>query len=164
MIRSLENLGYKADASYPLYFYGEQLIPYHPSKDDWTKEGNMKILEIPNFADMTVESKDQYGRDRDQWPKFRTESAEKLMIHIRNHINYVKNKGLPVVLCFYFHPWEFVEIPKGPIRVSPKGSVLPDEYTIKNCGDYVLAQLEKLIDYLKSMGVVFMEARELAEK
>jgi peptidoglycan/xylan/chitin deacetylase (PgdA/CDA1 family) len=163
MIRSLEDLGYKVDASYPLYFYGERLTPYYPSRDDWTKEGDMKILEIPNFADMSIKSEDQYGRDRDQWPKFRTEGAEKLMIHVRNHVKYVMERGLPVVLCFYFHPWEFIKIPKGPIRVSPEGSVLPDEYLIKNCGDYALAQLERLIDYLKSMDAIFMEARELAD-
>jgi len=164
MVLSLEDLGYKADVSYPLYFYGERLTPYHPSRDDWTKEGDMKILEIPNFADMSIESRDKYGRDRDQWPKFRTEGAEKLMIHVRSHVKYVGDKALPAVLCFYFHPWEFVEMPKGPIRVSPEGSVLPDEYLIKNCGGYALTQLEKLIDCLKSMGAVFMEARELAEE
>jgi peptidoglycan/xylan/chitin deacetylase (PgdA/CDA1 family) len=164
MVRSLEDLGYKADVSYPLYFYGERLTPYHPSRDDWTKEGDMEILEIPNFADMSIESRDEYGRDRNQWPKFRTEGVEKLMIHVRNHVKYVRDRGLPVVLCFYFHPWEFVEMPKGPIKVSPEGSVLPEEYLIKNCGDYALTQLEKLIDCLKSMEAVFMEARELAEK
>jgi len=164
MVQTLENLGYKADASYPLYFYGERLVPYHPDKNDWTKEGDMKILEIPNFADITIKSKDPYGRDRDQWPKFRTEGAEKIITHVRNFVEYVSSKRLPAVLCFYFHPWEFVEMPKGPIRVSPEGSVLPEEYLIKNCGEYALTQFEKLVDYLSSMGAVFMTAQELAEK
>jgi len=164
LIRVLEDLGYTADASYPLFFYGEQLTPYHPNRNDWTKRGDMKILEIPNFADMSMKSKEKYGRDRDQWPKFRTEGAENLMIHIENHIKYVSSKGLPVVLCFYFHPWEFVEMPRGPIRVSPEGCVLPEEYLIKNCGDYALMQLEKLVDYLKSRRAEFLEARELAAK
>lgn len=66
---ALENLGYLADVSYPMYFYREQFAPYHPSKTDWTKRGNMRILEIPNFADMVMESKDSpLERDRDQWP------------------------------------------------------------------------------------------------
>jgi len=163
MIRVLEELGYKADLSYPLYYYGKQLVPYHPSNCDWTEKGDMKILEIPNFADITIESKDEYGRDRDQWPIFRTEGAEKLIMHIKNYINYVKSKGLPAVLCFYFHPWEFVEMPKGPIRTSPEGCVLPDEYITKNCGDYALIQLEKIIKHLKSIGTTFMKARELAD-
>ncbi|MBO7742392.1 MAG: polysaccharide deacetylase family protein, partial [Victivallales bacterium] len=33
---TLEELGYVADATYPMYFYREQLSPSHPSKDDWT--------------------------------------------------------------------------------------------------------------------------------
>lgn len=163
MISILDNLGYTADASYPLYYYGEQLVPYHPSRSDWTKRGDMKIVEIPNFADMYMKSEDKYGRDRDQWPIFRTEGADALMAHIRNHMRYVGERGLPTVLCFYFHPWEFVEMPKGPIRYSPEGVVQPDEYLIRNCGDYALAQLEKAIDDLKSIGAVFMKARQLAE-
>lgn len=164
MISALESMGYTADASYPLYYYGKQLTPYHPSKSDWTMNGDLKILEIPNFADMEMESKDKYGRDRDQWPLFRTEGADKLMIHVRNHIKYVRERGLPVVLCFYFHPWEFVEMPKGPIRVSPEGVVQPDEYLLRNCGEHALAQLEGIIDELKSMGASFMVAGDLAKR
>ncbi len=113
---------------------------------------------------MSIKSKDQYGRDRDQWPVFRTEGAENLIIHIKNYIKYLRDRELPVVLCFYFHPWEFIEMPKGLIQCSPEGKVLPDEYLIKNCGDYSLAQLEKIIDELKSIGSIFMEAGELAER
>ena len=82
VVNALERLGYTADATYPMYFYRERLTPYHPSKDDWTKEGDMKIIELPNFADLSMESKDQYGRDMDQWPLWRTESAEALMKHV----------------------------------------------------------------------------------
>jgi len=164
MVSTLESLGYKADASYPLYYYGEQLAPYHPSRDDWTKEGNLKILEIPVFADLTIESEDEHGRDRDQWPVFRTEGARELMKHIINHLRYLRDSGLRAVLCFYFHPWEFTEMPKGPIYVSLEGSVLPKAYLIRNCGDYALQQLEKTIDDLKSMGAIFLKAIELAKK
>jgi peptidoglycan/xylan/chitin deacetylase (PgdA/CDA1 family) len=163
MVCTLESLGYKADASYPLYYYGEQLAPYHPSRRDWTKKGDLEILEIPNFADMSIKSKDKYGRDRDQWPILRTEGADQLMTHVRNHVEYVRDRGLPVVLCFYFHPWEFTEMPVGPIRYSPEGSVLPDEYLTRNCGDYALVQLGRMIDILKSTGSIFMQAREVAE-
>lgn len=163
MVCTLESLGYKADASYPLYYYAEQLTPYHPSRDDWTKRGDLKILEIPNFADMSIESKDRYGRDRDQWPILRTEGADKLLARIKKHINYVRDRGHSVVLCFYFHPWEFVEMPTGPIRCSPEGSVVPDEYLIRNCGDYASEQLGKMIEDLKALGAIFMRAKELAE-
>lgn len=163
MVNVLEELGYKADASYPLYYYLERLIPYHPSKTDWTKEGDLKILEIPNFADITIESKDPYGRDRDQWPLFRTVGAEEFMKHIISFIQFVENKGLPAVLCFYFHPWEFVEMPRGLIHYG-EGSVMPDEYITRNCGDYALNQLEKLIKLLKSLECQFFTAKKLAER
>lgn len=163
MINVLEELGYKADASYPLYYYLERIIPYHPNKEDWTKEGDLKIVEIPNFADITIESRDPYGRDRDQWPLFRTAGAEELMKHIYSFIQFVENKGLPVVLCFYFHPWEFIEMPRGLIHYG-EGSVMPDEYITRNCGDYALNQLEKLVRLLKSLGCQFLTAKELAER
>lgn len=163
MVNALEELGYKADASYPLFYYLERLIPYHPSREDWTKEGDLRILEIPVFADITIESKDPYGRDRDQWPLFRTESAEKLMSHIDSFAQFVSSKGLPVVLCFYFHPWEFIEMPRGPIHYG-EGSVMPDEFITRNCGDYALEQLRKLIRLLKSIGGQFFTAKELADK
>lgn len=161
MVNALEKLGYLADASYPLYFYGEQLAPYHPSPDDWTKKGSMKILEIPNFADMTIESKDQYGRDRDQWPLFRTEGADALMVHVENFVRFVGEKGLPAVLCFYFHPWEFIEMPQGPIHYG-EGSVIPDPFIVKNCGDPALGQLNLLLGRLTALGASFQTAQQLA--
>ncbi len=164
VLNVLESLGYKSDASYPMYYYEEQLVPYHPNRRDWTKEGNMNILEIPNFADMTIKSKDPYGRDRDQWPLYRTDGAKKLIKHIENFISFVNKKNLPVVvLCFYFHPWEFVKMPRGPIHYG-EGSVIPDDFLVKNCGGYALKEFSKMIDYLKSQGAVFITAKTLAEK
>jgi len=162
MLNTLEDLGYKADASYPLYYYLERIVPYHPDKEDWTKEGNLGILEIPIFADITMDSKDPYGRDRDQWPLFRTEGAEELMKHINSFVSFVDGKGLPVVLCFYFHPWEFIEMPRGLIHYG-EGSVMPDEFITRNCGDYALKQLRELIKLLKSISSQFFTAKELAE-
>lgn len=161
LVNVLEELGYIADVSYPLYYYGERLVPYHPDRHDWTKEGNMKILEIPNFADITIESKDPYGRDRDQWPSFRTQGSKVLMKHIENFIQYVANRNSPAILCFYFHPWEFVKMPTGLIHYG-EGSVLPDGYLSKNCGDYALDELDRLIKMLKLLDTQFCTAKKLA--
>ncbi|NPV53146.1 MAG: polysaccharide deacetylase family protein [Firmicutes bacterium] len=161
VVNALEDLGFLADASYPLYYYRERLIPYHPSRNDWTKEGDMRLLEIPNFADMSMESRDEFGRDRDQWPLFRTDGADKLMIHVRNYISYLKERSLPVVLCFYMHPWEFVEMPGGLIHYG-EGSVMPDEFITRNCGDKALMELGNLIRDLKEEGAGFMTTSELA--
>jgi len=161
MVNALEDLGYLADASYPLFYYEKRLTCYHPSRTDWTAEGDMRIVEIPNFADMTIESKDQYGRDRDQWPLFRTEGAEKLMVHVDNMLKLYQKKKLPAVICFYMHPWEFHEMPSGLIHYG-EGAVLPDPFIIKNCGPVAVQELDKLIVMLKERGAVFAEATAMA--
>lgn len=161
MVNALEDLGYTADASYPLYFYKDRLTPYHPSREDWTAEGDMKILEIPNFADMTIESTDEYGRDRDQWPLFRTEGTDALMSHINNMLEFYEAAHLPAVICMYFHPWEFHEMPQGLIHFG-EGAVLPDPFIVKNCGDVALKEMDKLMQLLKERGAEFKTARNLA--
>jgi len=160
VVNALEELGYVADASYPLYFYTEQLTPYHPSREDWTQPGDLKLLEIPNFADLTIQSRDPYGRDRDQWPLFRTESAQSLMKHIDNFVGHVSDQGWPAVLCFYFHPWEF--LPMQSEYHFGEGTVVPDPFLIKNCGDYALEQFGVLIDGLKERSARFTTAKGLA--
>ena len=55
VVNALEALGYATDASYPMYFYRERLVPYHPSADDWTKTGSLRVLELPNFADLSMD-------------------------------------------------------------------------------------------------------------
>jgi peptidoglycan/xylan/chitin deacetylase (PgdA/CDA1 family) len=157
---ALEDLGYVSDASYPLYFYEKQLVPYHPSRDDWTQSGDMKLVQIPNFCDMTIDSTDEYHRDRDQWPIFRNKSADILMEHIDNFIGYVQARELPVVLCFYFHPWEIMPMPA---RLHyGEGTVEPDFFLVENCGDYALEQLSILIDRLQARGAEFKTARQIA--
>lgn len=163
MVNALEDLGYSADASYPLYYYAKRLVPYHPSRKDWTKEGALRIVEIPNFADMTIRSKDPYGRDRDQWPLFRTKGAEALMTHVDAMLRFYRRKKLPAVLCFYFHPWEFYAMPQGLIHFG-EGSVLPDPFIVKNCGKVALKELGRLVKELKSRGAEFLTARNLARQ
>jgi len=109
---------------------------------------------------MTIESKDPYGRDRDQWPLWRTESAASLMTHVDNYVGYVRERGLPAVLCFYMHPWEFW--PMASEYHFGEGTVVPDPFIVKNCGDYALEQLGVLIDLLKERGAEFTTAKGLA--
>lgn len=161
VVNALANMGYLADASYPMYFYRERLAPYHPSPDDWTQVGDSPVLEIPNFADMTIASTDPYGRDRDQWPKWRTESAEALMVHIDHFLGYLAERDVPPTLCFYFHPWEFWPMPKGAIHYG-EGTVIPDQFMVEGCGDYALEQLGVLIDVLQARGAEFVTCRGLA--
>lgn len=160
VVNALENLGYKADATYPMYFYRERLEPYHPSREDWTKKGSMKIVEIPNFADLSMESHDPYGRDMDQWPLWRTESAEAVMKHIRGYIDYCGSKKANPFLCLYMHPWEFHPMPKGLLEYG-EGAVLPNQEFVRNCGEYAGEQLDLLIQKLKETGSTFHQAGQI---
>ncbi|BBI36336.1 polysaccharide deacetylase family protein [Cohnella abietis] len=161
LLNSLEKLNYVSDASYPMYFYRERFIPYNPSKADWTKEGDMKIVEIPNFADMVMKSNDPgLERDRDQWPLFRTKGTDELMKHIDSFVRFLRERNLPVVLCFYFHPWEFI-----PIQESyhyGEARVTPDRFLTLGCGDKAMREFSLLIDRLKDMGSTFHRADDFA--
>ncbi len=159
---ALENLGYVSDASYPLYRYGQRLTPYHPARDDWTKQGDLRLIQIPNFADLSAASHDPYGRDRDQWPLFRTESAAALQVHIDGFLDHCRGQAVhDPVLCFYFHPWEFWPMPEGLIHYG-EGAVRPDPFIVKNCGDYALEQLGQLIAGLKQRSARFLTAAQCA--
>ena len=160
VVNALESLGYVADATLPMFYYGKRLTAYHPSREDWTEEGDLSLLEIPAFADMSMESQDEYGRDRDQWPLSRSESAEALMVHVRNFVGYCVERSVQPVLCFYFHPWEFVELP-GEFTFG-EGTVRPLPFILKNCGYYAIEQFDRLIATMKSEGYSFYDARTLA--
>jgi peptidoglycan-N-acetylglucosamine deacetylase len=161
MVNALERLGFVADASYPMYFHREQLRPYHPSASDWTHPGDLRLVELPNFADLSIESQDPYGRDRDQWPLFRTEGASALLEHIDGYIAYCTERDTQPFLCFYMHPWEFHPMPQGPLHYG-EATVIPDPFIVKNCGPYALQQLDLLLRELRSRGVRFLKAEEAA--
>ena len=161
VVNALEALGYTADASYPMFYYKDRLVPYHPDKNDWTKEGDLNIIEIPNFADMAMESKHPLELDRDQWPLFRTKGAEAFMKHIDSFIGYIRKRSLPVVLCFYIHPWEF--IPMKEEFYFGMATTIPDKFLVDGCGERGLKGLSGIIDTLSERGAKFLSAGNLAE-
>jgi peptidoglycan/xylan/chitin deacetylase (PgdA/CDA1 family) len=162
MVNALEELGYLADASYPMYFYRERLSPYHPSHNDWTKGGTLKLVELPNSADLSMESKDPYGRDLDQWPLFRIEGAEALMRHTDGYAAYCMERSVEPFLCFYFHPWDLHPTPEGEIHYG-EGSVRPDPFIVKNCGTYAAEQMDRLLEMLHNHGAQFFQSHQIAE-
>ena len=162
VVNSLEELGFTCDVTYPMYFYREQFEPYYPSRSDWTKKGDSKVLEVPNFADMTMESKDPpLERDRDQWPLFRTEGGEYLLERSRSFLDFCDNKGVARVLAYYIHPWEF-----WPMQESynfGEATVIPEKFITVNCGEAALVELSKVIDGLQAMGAEFVTAKGMTE-
>ncbi len=163
VVNVLEKLGYAADASLPLYFYRTVFYPYHPSARDWTRKGQLKIVEIPNFCDLAMTSHDQYQRDRDQWPLFRSKSAAFLLKRIDSFIGYVEERKKRPVLCFYFHPWEFHAMPQGAIDFG-EASVRPLPFLVKNCGEKAVEQFALLCAGLKERGARFATALEIARE
>lgn len=163
VLNVLEELGYIADTSFPLYFYGKPFVPYHPSSEDWTQPGRMNILEIPNFCDLSMESKDPFQRDRDQWPLFRTKSALYLMEKIDSFLKYVSAHAERPVVCFYLHPWEFYPMPQGAIDFG-EASVKPLSFIVENCGPEAVRQLDQLCTLLRQRGGRFITAKDLASE
>ncbi len=162
VVNALEELGFTCDVTYPMYFYREQFSPYHPSRDDWTKKGDSSVLEVPNFADMVMESKDSgLERDRDQWPLFRTEGGAYMLERAREFLNFCDQRQIPRVLAFYLHPWEFWPMEKS--YHFGEATVIPDEFITMNCGDKALAELDKMIGGLCEMDAVFVTAGMLAD-
>jgi peptidoglycan/xylan/chitin deacetylase (PgdA/CDA1 family) len=163
MVNALEDLGYVADCTYPLYHFEKRLAPYHPSRRDWTRRGNMRILEIPNFADMTLKSRDPYGRDRDQWPLFRTRGAAALIRHVDRMLAFLARKRVPPVICLYLHPWEFHRMPQGALNFG-ECAVKPKRFIVENCGAVALREFDRLLGLLEERGAVFRTARDLARR
>ena len=162
MLNVLEDLGFTADSTYPMYHYKERLMPYHPNQNDWTAEGDMKILEIPVTASICEGCNDSSGNALDLWPLFRTDGAETVMVHIDNMFKLYEQKKLPAVFCFYMHPWEFHEMPQEPIHFA-EGTVIIAPHIIKNCGEVALCEFKKLVAMLNERGVEFSRACEIAE-
>lgn len=164
VINTLEKLGYVSDATLPLYYYRNQISPYHPSARDWTKKGRLKIIEIPNFCDLTMKSNDPvYQRDRDQWPLFRIKSGRALLKKVDSFITYVTQRRRRPVLCFYFHPWEFHEMPTGVIDYG-EAAVRPHSFITKNCGAKAVREFDVLCAGLADRGGRFVTARQLAKE
>jgi len=160
VVNVLEDLGFTCDVTYPMYFYREQFEPYYPSRQDWTKKGDSTVLEVPNFADMAMESKDPgLERDRDQWPLFRTEGGEYSLERSKAFLDFCDNKGVSRVLAYYIHPWEFWPMEKS--YNFGEATVIPEEFITVNCGQNALIELEKVIDGLTEIGAQFVTAHDL---
>lgn len=163
VVNALEELEFTTDLTYPMYYYREHFGPYHPSREDWTQEGDLRLLEVPNFADMTMESQDPgLERDRDQWPLFRTKGGQYMLERSLSFHEFCGERGIETVLCFYIHPWEF-----WPMEESynfGEATVIPERFITENCGAGALQELRTLITGLQSAGAEFIRADQLPER
>ena len=157
MVVVLDRLGYLVDSSYMAYYFGEHLLPYHPSAEDWTRPGDLGILEIPLFGDLSVQSTDPFRRDRDQWPMLRMAGAGALAGAIMRTAELLWSQGKPALACLYLHPWEFIEVSpevdRGEARISFH------EFLWRNTGPAALAALDSLIGRLGQAGAQYHTLR-----
>lgn len=160
VVRALADLGYTADLTYPMYFYREQFEPYFVDLDEWTQQGSSSLLEVPNFADMVMESADPgLERDRDQWPLFRTRGGAYMLERSLRFHEFCLERGIDTYLCFYIHPWEFW--PMAEQYNFGEATVIPEGFITENCGPGAVEELRILLKGLLDAGATVVRADEL---
>jgi hypothetical protein len=134
----------------------------------------MKLVQIPNFCDLTMKSRDKYHRDCDQWPLFRTAGAGALLEKVAGFVKYVQAKlwhppsadprlcSRPVV-CLYFHPWEFAAMPTGELAMG-EGWIRPLPFIVQNCGPRALKEFDRFCAGVAEMGGRFRTALQVAKE
>ena len=164
VLHALERLGYVADSSYPTYFYADLFAPYYPGRDDWRQPGDMRVLELPVFADFTEPpppGADGFWRGLDGWPKLRLEGGARLKERIDRMGAYLAARGIPHVVCLYLHPWEFVPTPRE--LVFGEGRLEVAEWLWQNSGETHLRALDELLTLLRADGATFWRMRDFAD-
>jgi len=96
----LDKAGYKIDSSLNNFFFGLPSIPYHPSRDDILKVGNLDILE---FFITTFVSKDIFELD---YQHIKFQNSNDFLKNIKIVEDCVRFSPYVVILT---HSWEFNE-------------------------------------------------------
>ena len=154
----LDDLGYEIDSSYPMYYFAEQLEPYYPAQTDWTKRGDVSVLEIPVFADLTVYSKDPLLRDRDLFAVLRIGGADVVKEKMDKMLNGPMAELKEAVFAMALHPWELIEIPA--VLKLDEGDFHLKDMLYKGTGEYAIEQLDKLVGLIKDDGYEIMTMKE----
>jgi hypothetical protein len=153
-IQVLEKLGFKVDASYSVATHKDQILPYHPSEENWLQKGRMKLLEIPNFA--FLDDQHDYGKyfcKNDQWPLLRLLGAEFVFENTKYVLARQQELSTIGVLLFYLHPWEFEQMPEKYEYDEGTFYFKPELY--QNCGDVMVKEFEKYIQLSLDDGFEF---------
>jgi peptidoglycan/xylan/chitin deacetylase (PgdA/CDA1 family) len=157
---ALETLGFRVDASYSVFAHKERLIPYHPSRDNWLEPGDMRILEIPNFAfEESAYNFDRFFCKNDQWPLLRLLGARFVFDRLGPVIERQARLSETCVLLFYLHPWEFQPMPAKYVYSEGTMHFRPELH--KNCGPKMAAEFERFVRLTQEDGYRFTSCREL---
>ena len=161
-IKILEKLGFLVDASYSVAAHKKQIIPYHPSEENWLVEGGMKILEIPNFA--FLDDKNDYSNyfcKNDQWPLLRLLGADFVFENQKYVISEQSKLSDICVLLFYLHPWEFEKMPEK--FEYDEGTFIFKPELSKNCGDVMVNAFDKYVELCMNDGFKFVSCSNFYE-
>jgi len=153
LINTLDEFHYLLDSSYPLAHYKKQVLPYHPSTSNWTKKGNLSLLELPVSADPFVKEPEK----SDIWPLWRIIGAKDTKDKIENLIKKQSQYKKENVITFYFHPWEFIELEKISIDI-------PEDHQEKiygGNGEKAISNFKEIINWLKKQkNATFLTMKE----
>lgn len=132
VIRILEGIGYTVEAS----CYQGESYPYHPSYDDWTKEGEMDMLRIP-ASNAPEYFYPFYYHDTD-W-----------RIPYEYVVDAQAQRDMKIVVIG-LHPWELctMELPEGYEAIEA------------SCGEHTYQRLADLLDYLDDKDVEYITLAE----
>lgn len=132
LIKILQSNGYLVEASAT----GKFSYPYHPSEDDWLKEGNMSILRVPiSLTPTYFYPSPLYNRS---WIQ-----AYQYVILSQT------GKGVKIVVIG-LHSWEV-------IKIDAEGH---GDYT-RATGNYTFNNLQQLLEYLKDENIKYITMNEL---
>jgi len=153
LINTLNEFHYLLDSSYPLAHYKKQVLPYHPSEKNWTKKGNLNILELPVSADPDIKEPEK----SDIWPLWRIIGAKDTKQKIENLIKKQNRHKKDNVISFYFHPWEFIELEK-------IGLDIPEDHQQKilgGTGERAISNFKEILVWLKKQkNATFLTMKE----
>ena len=163
MIATLERLGYIIDSSLPAYAHGRDCRPYHPHRDDWTRDGDLGIIELPPFYDADVGNGPDGGvnRSRDQWPMMRLKGPDWFADLTRRAAARVP-AGEEAVLAVYLHPWEYIAIP--PTVRCDECTISFDDFIHAGTGQAALDGLDRYLSLMRGDGCTFTTMRQYAER
>ncbi|MCJ7571573.1 MAG: hypothetical protein MUO82_06830, partial [Candidatus Thermoplasmatota archaeon] len=137
LIKKLNEYHYLLDSSYLIAHHKMQVLPYHPSENDWTSKGGLNLLELPVSSDPCINDPEK----SDLWPWWRIIGAKDTKRKINNLIKKQEEYGKTNVIIFYLHPWEFIDLEK-------TGVDLPDEQKKRICGGTGEKAIENFRDIL----------------
>lgn len=160
MINCLERLGYLADSSFPAYYHGREFVPYHPLRDDWSRDGGLRIWEIPVFYDMDAQATDDKNRSRDQWPMLRLKGGEWFADLCRRMFARVLAGRDECVLCAYLHSWEFVEMPRK--VTTDECTIAFEPFLYHKTGPAAVKALDDFLGMMRGDGVTFITMKAFA--